>query len=300
MGSGGDESIVRDKPTKSFDFRQPKTLERTQVRSIEMLLESFARPASTLLGANLRVASRIEILGTAQKLWEEILGELSGVGSVSVFYLVPLPSKVVLFMPASLALKLVDLRLGGVCDQEFEPRVPTDIEQSIILGVLGEVLPQLSNAFSPIIETKFERLNSEQALQFVQGIPLNEMCLSVNFNVSIGELGAEEITMIFPFPALRPLVESLGSRGHALVEKQSEEFHKGLKTRLQDVEVDVEVLFKPIQLTSGEIIRLVPGDVVSLGHRVSDPLDLIVDGAHLYKGRPTRVGSRLAVLIVEE
>ncbi len=300
MGSGGEESTGKRKATKSFDFRQPKTLERTQARSIEMLLESFARPASTVLGANLRVPSRIEIASTSQKTWEEVLGELPDTGSVSLFYLAPLPSKIVLFLPAVLALRLVDLRLGGIGDQEPEARVPTDIEQTIILGVLGEVLPQLANAFSPIIETRLERLGTEQALQFVQGIPLNEMCFLVNLDVAIGELSTQTISIVFPFPALRPIVESLGSRGHAVVEKQSEEFHKGLETRLQDVEVDVEVLFKPTVLTSGEIVQMVPGDVINLGHRVSDPLDVIVNDVYLYRGRPTKVGSRLAVLIVEE
>ncbi len=300
MNSGGEESAVKTKVTKSFDFRQPKTLERTQARSIEMLLESFARPASTVLGANLRVPSRLEIESTSQKTWEEILSELPELGSVSVFYLTPLPSKIVLFLPATLALRLVDLRLGGVGDQEFEARIPTDIEQTIILGVMGEVLPQLTNAFSPIVETRLERLGTEQALQFVQGIPLNEMCFLVSFDVTIGELGSETMFLVFPFPALRPLVESLGNRNHTVVEKQSEEFHQGLETRLQDVEINVEILFKPTLLTSGEIVRMVPGDVVNLGHRVSDPLDVIVDGVQLYRGRPTKVGSRLAVLIVEE
>lgn len=300
MGSGGEESTGKRKAAKSFDFRQPKTLERTQARSIEMLLESFARPASTVLGANLRVPSRIEISSTSQRTWEEVLGELPDTGSVSLFYLAPLPSKIVLFLPAVLALRLVDLRLGGIGDQEPEARVPTDIEQTIILGVLGEVLPQLANAFSPIIETRLERLGTEQALQFVQGIPLNEMCFLVNLDVAIGELSTQTISIVFPFPVLRPIVESLGSRGHAVVEKQSEEFHKGLETRLQDVEVDVEVLFKPTVLTSGEIVQMVPGDVINLGHRVSDPLDVIVNDVYLYRGRPTKVGSRLAVLIVEE
>ncbi len=300
MGPGGEKSAIKSRMTKSFDFRQPKTLERTQARSIEMLLESFARPASTVLGANLRVPSRIEMASTSQKTWEEVLGELPEIGSVSLFYLTPLPSKIVLFLPAALALRLVDLRLGGIGDQEPEARVPTDIEQTIILGVLGEVLPQLTSAFSPIIETRLERLGTEQALQFIQGIPLNEMCFLVNLDVTIGELSSQTMSLVFPFPALRPIVESLGSRGHAVVEKQSEEFHQGLETRLQDVEVDVEVLFKPTVLTSGEIVEMEPGDVINLGHRVSDPLDVIVNGVHLYRGRPTKVGSRLAVLIVEE
>jgi flagellar motor switch protein FliM len=285
---------------KLFDFRQPKTLERNQLKALQMVFEGFARPASSILGANLRVSSRIEVTDVDQRTWEELLSDDADPSAVSVFNLAPLPPRAVLIVPAKLALLMVDLRLGGGGSEVEAVRAPTDIEQVIISTVVGEVIAQIPIAFSSLVELRVDRLHQEVALQFVQGIPLNEMCVTVKMSMTIAERDPAEVTLVLPFTMLRPILDQLGNRPTSVVERQSESFTKALSERLLDTTVEAKVVFKPTQLTSGEILSLEPGDVIRLGHRQGTALDVVVDGVRLYRAQPTQVGTRVAILLVEE
>jgi flagellar motor switch protein FliM len=285
---------------KPFDFRQPKTLERNQLKALQMIFEGFARPASSILGANLRVSSRIEIIDVQQRTWEELLGEDAEPAAVSVFNLAPLPPRAVLIVPAELALRMVDLRLGGGGGEVETVRGPTDIEQVIISTVIGEVIAQVPIAFSSLVELRVDRLHQEVALQFVQGIPLNEMCVTVQMSMTIAERDPAEVTLVLPFAMLRPILDQLGNRPTSVVERQSESFTKALSERLLDTVVETKVVFRPTHLTSGEILDLEPGDVIRLGHRQGTALDVMVDDVKLYRAQPTQVGARIAILLVEE
>ena len=301
----GVDSIVADgtrskKPPKPFDFRQPKTLERNQLKALELLFEGFTRPASSILGANLRLPSRIEVSEVDQRTWEELLSEFTEPAAVTVFNLSPLPPRAILTIPAQLALLMVDLRLGGSGSEVQELRSPTDIEQVIISSVVSELIAQIPNSFSPIAEIRVDRLHQEQALQFVQGVQLNEMCVTVRFGIAIGERDPVSVCLILPFALLRPILDLLGNRPSAAVETHSEAFSTALESRLHDTMVEVKVVFNPTNLTSGEILDLVPGDVIRLGHRQGSALDVMVDGVKLYRSQPTQIGSRVGVLLVEE
>lgn len=285
---------------KSFDFRQPKTLERNQLKALELIFEGFTRPASSILGANLRLPCRIEVAEVEQSVWEDILTESGEVASVSTFNMAPLPPRAVLVIPGELALIMVDLRLGGSGSEPQESRNPTDIEQVIIANVVGEILGQIPNAFAPIAQVRIERLHSEPSLQFVQGIALNEMCIVVRFSISIGEREALPSSLVLPFALLRPLLDNLGSRPTVALERQSAGFAEALTERLRSTNIELKVVFSPTFLTSGEIVELRAGDIVRLGHRQGSPLDVMVDGVKLYKSQPTQVGNRVAVMLVEE
>ncbi|MGC8480303.1 MAG: flagellar motor switch protein FliM [Acidimicrobiales bacterium] len=300
VDSGVAEVIKPRKAPKLFDFRQPKTLERNQLKALELLFEAFARPASSVLGANLRLPSRIEVEEVDQRTWEELLTDFTDPASVSVFNLAPLPSRAILTIPAQLSLLMVDLRLGGSGTEPQELRNPTDIEQVIISSVVGELIAQIPNSFSSLVDIRIERLHQEQALQFVQGVQLNEMCVTVKFSMVIGEREPEGVYLILPFPLLRPILDLLGNRSAQAIETHSEEFSTALQQRLRDTVVEAKVVFNPTYLTSGEILELVPGDVVRLGHRQGAALDVMVDGVKLYRAQPTQLGSRVGVLLVEE
>lgn len=288
----------RTRIAKKFDFRQPKTLERNQLRSLQMILEAFVRPASSVLSANLRVPCRMEITELTQMPWETVLGELEDSGCISIVSVLPLPSKAIFYQGIKSALEIVDLRFGGGGDDIPDRQILTDIELGVILGVMQEVLAQLSIAFTPIYETRIGQISQEQSLQFVQVTSMNEMCVVARIDLKIDERPEHQTALILPLPLLRPMLEYLGSKGAAVLE-QPLVFTNQLAERLQEVNLELRVVFSPTSLASGQIIDLRPGDVVRLTHRRGEPLDLVSGPVKITKVQPTQVGRRLACLVVE-
>ncbi len=289
---------VKTRQAKKFDFRQPKTLERNQLRSLQLLLEAFARPASSILSANLRVHCRLDITGLLQLPWEGVLDMFEDNGSVTVVSLPPLPSKAIYYQQFDPALRIVDLRFGGSGEDIPSRNMLTDIELDVVLGIMEEVLAQLPAAFSSILDIRLGQITQEQSLQLVHAAAMNEMCIVAKMLLRIDDKHDHETALILPFPLLRPMLDQLGSRGVAVVE-QNLGFANQLAERLQEVNLDLEVVFKPTFLSSGQIVDLRPGDVVRLAHRKGEPLDLVCGPVKVSKVQPTQVGRRLACLVVE-
>ncbi len=72
-----------------------------------------------------------------------------------------------------------------------------------------------------------------------------------------------------------------------------------LREGLREVEVAVAVRFRPSALSPQQILDLAPGDVLRLGHPLSEPLLVTAGDAVTARGVPGMSGKRLACLIVE-
>jgi flagellar motor switch protein FliM len=72
-----------------------------------------------------------------------------------------------------------------------------------------------------------------------------------------------------------------------------------LSERLGEVFVDVSLHFEPVPVPSGVVLDLVVGDVLPLGHLVTEPLVMSADGVVCARAVAGAQGKFLACLIVE-
>ncbi|CAG4933256.1 MULTISPECIES: flagellar motor switch protein FliM [Acidithrix] len=284
---------------RNFDFRQPKSLERNQLRTLQLILESFLRAASSVLSANLRMPFRLNIGELEQKPWEDVITILEDPASIAVFSLPPLPSKALWHMPIELVMRLIDMRLGGNGRGENPRRSLSDLERVIVRNLIEEMLAQLIPAFAPITQISIGSIHQEASLQFVQLVSLSEMCVLAQVEMSISNDPPIQTAICLPFPLLRPITDILNNRANPVEDAADTTLSHDLEARLFDIEVEATVEFEPTSLTSREIVSLSVGDVVRLKHRKGNPLKIKVDGTYLYWAQPTQVGKRVACLLVE-
>lgn len=284
---------------RSFDFRKPKSLERNQLRSLQMVLESFLRAASSVLTANMRVPFRLTIGELEQKPWEEVIGLLEDPASIAVFSLPPLPSKALWHMPIELSMRLIDMRLGGNGKGDIPKRPLSDLERVIIKNLTEDMLAQIVPAFAPITSLALGGVNLETSTQFVQLVSLSEMCVLAQIEIAASNEPPISTAICLPFPLLRPITEILNNRANPIEDEVDHTLSHNIEQRLYDVPVEVTVEFEPTLLTSREIVSLAAGDVVRLSHRKGQPLRVRVDSTELYLAQPTQVGKRVACVLVE-
>lgn len=284
---------------RDFDFRRPKSLERNQLRTLQLVLESFLRAASSVLSANLRMPFRLTVGELDQKPWEAVISNLEDPASITVFSLPPLPSKALWHMPIDLVMRLIDMRLGGSGKGDVPRRALTDIERIIIRDLLSEMLVQLVPAFGPITPVSIGTLHQESSLQFVQLVSLTEMCVLAPIEVSIANDTPIFSAICLPFPLLRPITEILNNRANPVEDAIESTITQKIEERLYDVPVTINVEFEPTTLTSREIVSLAVGDVVRLSHRKGQALRIKVDGSCLYWAQPTQVGKRVACILID-
>ncbi|MDR7392305.1 MAG: FliM/FliN family flagellar motor C-terminal domain-containing protein, partial [Armatimonadota bacterium] len=73
---------------------------------------------------------------------------------------------------------------------------------------------------------------------------------------------------------------------------------EALRHAVEEVTVPVQVRLGRARVTLGDLVALAPHDVIQLDRPAHAPLDVLVEGAVVFSGRPGRVGRRLAVEIL--
>ena len=300
-GPAADIVHVNTPPAASqkFDFRRQKTLERAYLRSIELLLESYCKPAGGVLTASLRQNCRVELREIAQNPWGSLMHP--DAYSPVVFSLPPLPARGIMILPVPMALLMVELKLGGNGHRLPQRSALTEIEAVLLKDLTNELLTRMAVVFSHSTDLRADWQGPEQSRQVVQRLPGNEMYLHATFEVEIGDIAENfQLSFAFPFTMLIPLLESFSVRSEGVGVADSRKFREAMRARIMDVPISIEARFKSTTLAYGEVMAIEPGAILSLGHHKNEPIELRVGGVVLHKAQPTRVGKHVAAMIVKE
>jgi flagellar motor switch protein FliM len=281
-----------------YDFRRPTKLARDHIRILQMSYETFARRLGTLLTSSLRAVCQVSLLAIDQQTYEEYISGLESPTILSPTSIKPLAGTGVFEFSVTSALACVDHMLGGRGGPQI-PRTLTDIEASLMRGLVEQILGVLRYALEPIVAIDPDLGALEFNPQFLQAAGTTDTMIVGSFELRIGsEVGLA--TLCLPFASIFPKLQARkAQRPMSASEQQSaEQTAAQLREGLGDVPVDVTIQFEPVRLTPAQVIELAPGDVVPLPHRVTAPLSVQCSGITYTHAVAGREGSRLAGLVV--
>jgi flagellar motor switch protein FliM len=281
-----------------YDFRRPTKLSRDHIRLLQMSYETFARRLATLLTSSLRAVCQVSLLAIDQQSYEEYISGLESPTILAPMTMKPLAGTGVFEFSVNSALACVDHMLGGRGGPQ-QPRTLTDIETSLIRGLIEQVLGVLRYGLEPIVAVETDLGALEYNPQFLQAAGTTDAMIVGSFELRVGsEVGLA--TLCIPFASIFPRLQARKAQRPLTPSEQLMAQHtaRQLREGLGDVPVDVSVQFEPVRLSPAEIIELSVGDVVPLPHRVTAPLAVQCGGTTYSYAVAGREGSRLAGLVV--
>ncbi len=287
----------RSAPTP-HDFRRTKTLDRFQLHTVQMVLESFARLASTPLSTLLRQPCALLLRAVDQVTWAELSQALDHHLHFLTFGMDPLPGSNVLAIPTAEALTIVDLRLAGSGDEDYPERILTEIEQELLAPVVGSVLDELGRAMArlqpiaPVLE------DQESNIQFVSVASPGDTCLWARFDLSIGSRPYSQLSMCIPHATARQLVEGTNVAANAAEDAGASSSEA--RRRLEAVPIDLVLQFPSFESTPEALLTLAVGDELHLGLSTDRPLEVRAEGQLVARATIGRSGVRKACSITEE
>lgn len=283
-----------------YDFRRPNKFSREHVRALHIVNETFARQFSNVLASTLRAVSQVTLTGVEQLTYDEYIRETEAPAYLAIVSLEPLPGAGILHVPLPVAMSAVDRLLGGGGSGQYPNRPLSDIEAGLMRGLTTRILRELSYAFESLVAIDVQLVVQESNPQFAQIAAPTEMVVVARFDMRIGDQGGKA-TLCLPYSSLQNVLESFVGKTQFGVHGTEERAvaREQLASSLQDATVPVSVAFKPITLSSGDIVDLQPGDVVPLQHRVEAPLTVNVGGVACHAAVAGRKGKRLACVIVD-
>lgn len=293
-------SETGQKSIQRYDFMRPDKFSKDQLRTLQMMHDSFSRSLQTSLAGMMRMPVQAEVLSVAEIMYEEFIDQLSNPSILSVVKLEPIGGNIVLEINPNLGFVMLDRLLGGPGRPIGRPRSLTDIEQTLMQRVIERLLEGLEAAWRPVvaIEPTFKRI--EVNPQFVQVVPPNDMAVIVSLRVRLKEESGR-INLCLPYTSLEPVASKLKAQVWFASAQpgESREDVGEIRERLETMSLRLAVELGEADVSVGDLLELQVGDVVQLDTRTDQPLVLRIGNKKKFLGLPGRMGSRLAVQVVD-
>ena len=309
MAFGSGESDTEDfrqvkdtRKIKIYDFKRPDKFSKEQIRTVQMMHETFARLTTTSLSAQLRSLVHVQVASVDQLTYEEFIRSIPTPTTLAVINMDPLKGNAILEIDPAITFSMIDRLFGGTGQGTKVQRDLTDIEQSVMEGIIVRILANMRESWTQVIDLRPRLGQIETNPQFAQIVPPNEMVVLVTLETKVSD---EEGMMNFCIPYLtsEPSISKLSTQfWFSSVRRSSTTQYLGvLKEKLSSVDMDVVAEIGSINLPIRDVLALRTGDIIRLSNvRVDDPLTLSVGNQKKFYCQPGVIGKRMAVQIVDK
>lgn len=281
---------------RTYDFRSPDKFSKEQIRTLQMIHENFARRVGSALAAYLRATVHLACVHIEQGSFADFLQNIPMSSVAAVLKAEPLPGRILLTLDATTATVAIDRLLGGFGAPLDEHQV-TDIEQSLIRGVLNYFAEGLQEAWRNLIALKVTLEETTLNPEFVQVALPSDAAIFLGFEMKVRNNNGM-MSICIPYSVLKPIVSELSP--HTWVAGENTEVgkhHKGLIDHLKHTHVELSVLLGEATVDFEELLHIQTGDVLLLNTLVNRPLPVLVGNQKRYLGHPGLSGSHMAVQI---
>ena len=287
---------------KIYDFKRPDKFSKEQIRTVSIMHETFARLTTTALSAQLRSMVHVHVASVDQLTYEEFIRSIPNPTTLGIINMDPLKGSAVLEIDPAITFSIIDRLFGGQGEGTKVQRDLSDIEQSVMEGIIVRILGNLREAWSQVIDLRPRLGQIETNPQFAQIVPPTEMVVLVTLETKVGEVEGM-MNFCIPYLTIEPIISKLSAqymystvRSGATTENLNI-----LKERLSTVRVKVVAEIGSINLTVRDVLSLRGGDVIRLQDtRTSDPMVLKVGNRKKFLCRPGLVGNKVAVQITQK
>jgi flagellar motor switch protein FliM len=306
INSGDQDTNASFKPVsdtrkiKIYDFKRPDKFSKEQIRTVSIMHETFARLTTTSLSAQLRSLVHVHVASVDQLTYEEFIRSIPTPTTLAVVNMDPLKGNAVLEIDPSITFSIIDRLFGGNGQGPKVIRELTDIETSVMDGIIVRILANMREAWTQVIDLRPRLGQIETNPQFAQIVPPSEMVVLVTLETKVGD---EEGMMNFciPYLTIEPIISKLSSQfWFSSVRRSSTTQYLGtLKEKLSDVDMDIVAEIGSTNLPIRDVLGLQVGDIVRLPNvRVGDPLTLSVGSKKKFYCQPGVVGKKMAVQVI--
>jgi len=313
MSSGEiDQEIVEEEneqsKIKNYDFRRPTKLSKEYVNTLHMIFEDFSKMGSSMLSTILRTNVTFQLAAIEQVSYDEFIHSIPRFTLLGLLQSKPLNGIQIVEMNPQLCMLLVELLLGGTeihqqqayVDEQLDKKSFTDIELTVLEEVMLQLITSFKNAWKDIVELSTSLEGMDTNPQLLQNMSPNEPVVLVTFTVTIFKVQTF-INICIPYVFFEGIIDKLSFRNwfdtnQSTDQMDSEEIQKNLN----GVQLELEVLLGDAQMSLSDFLHLVPGDVVKLNRKITDPLDTFIEGKPFYRVVPGTKNNQLAIELIDE
>ncbi len=288
------------KKIQAYNFWSPERFSKEQIRAVELVHEDLAERLATSLPTFIRTSLRPRLVHTEQGRFHDFLKDLPEQSLFHLITLAPLPGQMILTISPNVCHVILEQRLGGKMEGEPTIRALTDIDQSLLRGLVEHMLNDLKSAWSKVASIEPQLDDSTVNQHWVQMLMGNERVLLLTFELSINMITGT-MNIYIPFSSLKPLAANLNPAVWVTgrKEKQTNPAAKQMTLDLlYPVKLPVKVTVGKTKLSLGDVANLAVGDVIQTDTNIKSSLIMRVANEDLFNVNIGKVGKNIAVQVV--
>ena len=279
-----DESLVRP-----YDPLRHEVIDRVQLRHLHPLLEACANRMAASLSTSLRRPVHVAAGEFEQAAWGDYRGSMEDPAFIASVLAAGLDERLLLHIPVSTALCLVEVQLGGDGRTETGREALTEIEFSMVGSIASQLLAVLCGAFDASLDLRVTTLQLHRSPHFVK-MASGEATFRSEADVTAGDGGLGSVWIYMPLGIIYSLLSTLEQEEEDRLDPDG-----GLpdvERVIEDVPLELCVAYPQVHMSAAQVLSLRPGDpdsIILLGVGTNQAVDL-----DILAGR-TRIGRGVLV-----
>ncbi len=279
---------------RSHDFRQSGFLAASELRRIRQRHEQFVRSLAARLAIFLRLEFSLQLAKVQIIGYQKFIESLSGPTHVTLFKTEPLKGVGLLAITPKLGLTFVERQLGGRGEAITENRELTELEVALLDQVVSLILNEWCNHWPEMRGLNSLIIGHENNSHFLQTSTPETSMMILTLTGGIGEQ-AEPLQIVFPYATIEPLMRLLIPSLPESADTPARSGKLKWNAEFDDVRVPLVAEWQGLKMSAGEIVRLKPGDVISLDPACAAQVQLRLNQIPKFTGRPGTSDGRWAV-----
>ncbi len=293
-------SRLKEKVT-TYDFKRPERVGKEQMRALQTLHEGFGRNFGAALSALLRTILEVKLTSVDQLTYSEFIFSLENPTCFNLVRANPLEGHLILDINPSILYPIIDRLLGGGKESGPLARRPlTAIELRLVGKITDLFLRELHRAWENVLPLQLSVDRVESNPQLVQIVPPNEVVVLISFELALGDVRGM-MNLCIPFNS----IERIGSKLLANTwttygrRERNDETMRQIGKNLQQAPVSLCVQLASTTISTGDLIELRVGDIITTDQDCQSPLLVSVEGIPKFRALPGTYKGRKAVQVDE-
>jgi flagellar motor switch protein FliM len=286
---------------QNYDFRRPRRVSNEKLRTLQATYDRFAKALEGWLLGRVRGKVQLTVQSIEQFSFNEFTLSLSTPCASFIADVTESGGQqAVIDFGSDFAFYLVDRLFGGGTEPSVANRPLTPIERMAVRTAAERMWFLLSEAWSDYVDIKFEMTGFESIPEILRAANPEDPVLVANIEVVAA--GTRSLLLIcLPFAVLDKFFAGGSERRVTMLGSTTEiAATRGVtEGSVRSTRVDVAARLPEFRLSMQQLLDLKPGSILATGLPRTALLDVLVAGQSRFQATPGRLGSTLAVRLLD-